>query len=42
MIVRRELGLEAKIWILTAVVAAATVAAYMTLVEPLGAGPTTL
>jgi diguanylate cyclase (GGDEF)-like protein len=42
MIVRRELSLEAKIWLLTAVVAAATVAAYMTLVEPLGAGPTTL
>ena len=42
MIVRRELSLEAKIWILTAVVATATVAAYMTLVKPLGAGPTTL
>jgi diguanylate cyclase (GGDEF)-like protein len=42
MIIRRELSLEAKIWILTAGVAAATVAAYLTLVEPLGAGPTTL
>jgi diguanylate cyclase (GGDEF)-like protein len=39
---RRELGLEAKIWILSAVVAAATVAAYLTLVEPLGTGPSEL
>ena len=40
--VRRQLGLEAKIWLLTGAVAAATVAAYLTLVAPLGAGPTTL
>src|SRR5215212_8452171 len=39
---RRELGLEAKIWILSAVVAMATVAAYLTLVEPLGTGPSEL
>jgi diguanylate cyclase (GGDEF)-like protein len=39
---RRELGLEAKIWLLTAVVAMATVAAYLTLVEPLGTGPSKL
>jgi diguanylate cyclase (GGDEF)-like protein len=39
---RRELGLEAKIWLLTAVVAMATVAAYLTLVEPLGTGPSEL
>jgi diguanylate cyclase (GGDEF)-like protein len=39
---RRELGLEAKIWLLTAVVAMATVAAYLTLVEPIGTGPSEL
>ena len=39
---RRQLGLEAKIWILSAAVAGATVAAYLTLVQPLGTGPTTL
>src|SRR5215216_3051223 len=38
----RELGLEAKIWILSAAVSAATVLAYVTLVEPLGAGPSML
>jgi diguanylate cyclase (GGDEF)-like protein len=38
----RELGLEAKIWILSGVVAVATVAAYLTLVEPLGTGPSEL
>jgi 4-hydroxybenzoate polyprenyltransferase len=38
----RQLGLEAKIWILSAVVAALTLAAYVTLVAPLGAGPSTL
>src|ERR671910_1233811 len=38
----RELGLEAKIWILSAAVAAATVLAYLTLVEPLGSGPSVL
>src|SRR5688572_1760150 len=42
MIVRQELNLEAKIWILTGVVAATTVAAYVTFVEPLGAGPATM
>ncbi|HEY7454761.1 MAG TPA: EAL domain-containing protein [Thermoleophilaceae bacterium] len=40
--IRRQLGLEAKIWLLTGAVALATVVAYLTLVEPLGAGPTTL
>jgi diguanylate cyclase (GGDEF)-like protein len=40
--IRRQLGLEAKIWILSAAVAGATVAAYLTLVQPLGTGPTTL
>jgi diguanylate cyclase (GGDEF)-like protein len=39
---RRELGLEAKIWILTGAVATAAVAAYLTLVQPLGAGPSEL
>jgi diguanylate cyclase (GGDEF)-like protein len=39
---RRQLGLEAKIWILSGVVAAATTLAYVTLVAPLGAGPTKL
>src|SRR5215207_3008104 len=38
----RELGLEAKIWILSAAVAVATVLAYLTLVEPNGAPPSTL
>src|SRR5215210_945537 len=41
-IARRELGLEAKVWILSAVVAALTVLAYMTLVAPLGTGPSAL
>src|SRR5215218_9833212 len=41
-IARRELGLEAKIWILSGVVAALTVVAYLTLVAPLGTGPTVL
>ena len=39
---RRELGLEAKIWLLTAVVGLASVVAYMTLVQPLGTGPSEL
>ncbi|HEX5896218.1 MAG TPA: hypothetical protein VFY47_07815, partial [Thermoleophilaceae bacterium] len=39
---RRELGLEAKIWILSGAIALATVAAYLTLVEPLGAPPSEL
>jgi 4-hydroxybenzoate polyprenyltransferase len=38
----RQLGLEAKIWILSAAIAAVTVAAYLTLVEPVGAGPSML
>jgi diguanylate cyclase (GGDEF)-like protein len=38
----RQLGLEAKIWMLSAVVALATVLAYVYLVEPLGTGPTML
>jgi diguanylate cyclase (GGDEF)-like protein len=38
-LLRRELGLEAKIWILTAVIAAAAVGAYVLLVEPLGTPP---
>src|ERR671913_361573 len=38
----RQLDLEAKIWILSAAVAAVTVLAYLTLVEPLGAGPSVL
>jgi diguanylate cyclase (GGDEF)-like protein len=38
----RDLGLEAKIWILTGVVTLATVAAYLTIVEPLGTGPSEL
>ena len=42
MIVRKELSLETQIWVLTGVVAAVTIAAYLTLVEPLGAGPTTM
>ena len=40
--IRRQLGLEAKIWLLTGAVALATVVAYLTLVQPLGAGPTTV
>ena len=40
--VGRQLGLEGKIWILSAAVGAVTVAAYLTLVEPLGAGPSML
>ena len=39
---RRELGLEAKIWILTAVVAVAAVGAYLALVEPLGTPPSVM
>ena len=38
----RELGLEAKIWILTSIVAAAAAGTYLALVEPLGAGPSEL
>src|SRR5215211_897935 len=38
----RELGLEAKIWLLSGVIALATVAAYLTLVQPLGTGPSEL
>jgi diguanylate cyclase (GGDEF)-like protein len=41
-VLRRELGLEAKIWLLTAAVATAAVTAYLTLVQPLGAGPSEL
>ena len=41
-LLRRELGLEAKIWLLTLVVAAAAVGAYLGLVEPLGTGPSEL
>ncbi len=41
-IARRELGLEAKIWMLSGVVALATVLAYVSLVEPLGVGPSLL
>ncbi|MEA2364792.1 MAG: hypothetical protein QOI32_304, partial [Thermoleophilaceae bacterium] len=40
--VRRQLGLEGKIWLLTGAVAAITITAYVLLVAPLGAGPTTL
>ena len=40
--VSRQLGLEAKIWMLSGAVAIATVLAYVTLVAPLGAGPSTL
>ena len=42
MIVRKELSLETQIWILTGVVAATTLVAYLMFVEPLGAGPTTM
>jgi diguanylate cyclase (GGDEF)-like protein len=38
----RSLGLEAKIWILSAGVAVATVVAYLTLVAPIGTEPSTL
>jgi len=41
-VLRRELGLEAKIWLLTVVIAAAAVGAYLGLVEPLGTGPSEL
>ena len=41
-VARRELGLEAKIWILSGVVAAVTTLAYVTLVSPLGTGPSVL
>ena len=41
-VLRRELGLEAKIWLLTVVVAAAAVGAYLGLVAPLGTGPSEL
>ena len=40
--VLRNLGLEAKIWILTSGVALLTILAYLTLVEPLGTGPSVL
>jgi diguanylate cyclase (GGDEF)-like protein len=40
--VGRQLGLEAKIWILSVAVGAVTVVAYLTLVQPLGAGPSML
>jgi diguanylate cyclase (GGDEF)-like protein len=38
----RQFSLEAKIWILTGVVAGLAVAAYATLVEPVGTGPSML
>ena len=41
-LLRRELGLEAKIWLLTAIVGLAAVVAYMTLVRPIGTGPSEL
>jgi diguanylate cyclase (GGDEF)-like protein len=41
-VLRRELGLEAKIWLLTGVVAMAAAGAYLTLVQPLGTGPSEL
>jgi diguanylate cyclase (GGDEF)-like protein len=41
-VLRRDLGLEAKIWLLTTVVAMAAVGAYLTLVQPLGTGPSVL
>jgi diguanylate cyclase (GGDEF)-like protein len=40
--IERQLGLEAKIWILSGVVAVLTALAYLTLVEPLGTGPSAL
>jgi 4-hydroxybenzoate polyprenyltransferase len=39
---RRELGLETKIWLLTSVVALATTLAYLGLVQPIGTGPSEL
>ena len=39
---RRQLGLEAKIWILSGLVAAITVVAYLTLVAPFGTEPSTV
>ena len=41
-VLRRELGLEAKIWLLTGVVAMAAAGAYVGLVQPLGTGPSEL
>src|SRR5215210_5235245 len=41
-VARQELGLEAKIWLLSGAVAVATVLAYVTLVAPLGTGPSVL
>jgi diguanylate cyclase (GGDEF)-like protein len=41
-VLRRDLGLEAKIWLLTGVIAIAAVGAYLALVQPLGAGPSEL
>src|SRR3954454_24214992 len=41
-LLRRELGLEAKIWLLTLGVGMVSIAAYLTLVAPLGTGDTTL
>jgi diguanylate cyclase (GGDEF)-like protein len=41
-VLRRDLGLEAKIWLLTAGVAMAAGAAYLALVQPLGTGPSEL
>ena len=41
-VLRRELGLEAKIWLLTGVVAMAAAGAYLGLVQPLGTGPSEL
>src|SRR5215213_9034414 len=41
-IARRELGLEAKIWILSGAVALVTTLAYLGLVQPLGTGPSEL
>src|SRR6187200_1716709 len=41
-LLKRELGLEAKIWLLTSIVGLASVVAYMTLVQPIGTGPSEL
>ena len=41
-LLRRPVGLEAKIWLLTGVICLATVASYLSLVEPLGTGPAEL
>lgn len=41
-IMGRQLGLESKIWILSGVVAVVSALAYVTLVEPLGTGPSVL